>query len=55
MLFSRRKPEMPTAETALQGRAQPIPTAATHHINKRPLKGPYPEGTEIAVFGVGCF
>jgi peptide-methionine (S)-S-oxide reductase len=55
MLFSRRKAEMPTAETALKGRAEAIPTAATHFINGRPLKGPYPEGTETAVFGLGCF
>jgi peptide-methionine (S)-S-oxide reductase len=55
MLFSRRKPEMPTADTALKGRAEPIATAATHFINKRPLQGPYPEGTETAVFGLGCF
>jgi peptide-methionine (S)-S-oxide reductase len=55
MFFSRRKPEMPTAETALKGRAQAIPTAKTHFINNRPLKGPYPEGTETAVFGLGCF
>jgi peptide-methionine (S)-S-oxide reductase len=55
MLFSRRKPEMPTAETALKGRAEPIPTAKTHFISGRPLKGPYPEGTETAIFGLGCF
>jgi peptide-methionine (S)-S-oxide reductase len=55
MFFSRRKPEMPTAESALKGRAEPIRTAATHFINKRSLKGPYPEGTETAVFGLGCF
>jgi peptide-methionine (S)-S-oxide reductase len=55
MLFSRKKPEMPTADTALKGRAQPIPTAATHHINGRPLKGPYPDGMETAIFGLGCF
>jgi peptide-methionine (S)-S-oxide reductase len=55
MFFSRRKPEMPTAETALKGRDQPIPTAVTHFINGRPLKGPYPDGTETAVFGLGCF
>jgi peptide-methionine (S)-S-oxide reductase len=55
MLFSRKKPEMPTADTALKGRSQPIPTAATHHINGRPLKSPYPEGMETAIFGLGCF
>ena len=55
MFFSRKKLEMPTAESALKGRAEPIPTATTHFINKRPLKGPYPEGTETAIFGLGCF
>jgi peptide-methionine (S)-S-oxide reductase len=55
MLFARRKPEMPTAETALKGRAEPIPTAETHYLNKRHLKAPYPEGTATAVFGLGCF
>ena len=46
---------MPTAETALKGRAEPIPTAKAHYLNKQPLKGPYPEGTERAIFGLGCF
>ncbi len=55
MLFARKKSEMPSADTALKGRAEPIPTAKTHHINKRALKGPYPEGLETAVFGLGCF
>ena len=50
MLFARRKSEMPTAETALKGRAEPIPTAATHFLNKRPLKGPYPAGSETGHF-----
>jgi peptide-methionine (S)-S-oxide reductase len=55
MLFSRRKSEMPSPETALKGRAEPIPTAKAHHLNQRALKGPYPEGLETAVFGLGCF
>ena len=55
MLFFRKKLEMPTAETALKGRAETIPTAKTHFINGHPLKGPYPEGTETAIFGLGCF
>jgi peptide-methionine (S)-S-oxide reductase len=55
MLFARKKSEMPTAETALKGRADPIPTAKLHHLNQRPLKGPYPDGLETAVFGLGCF
>jgi peptide-methionine (S)-S-oxide reductase len=55
MFFSRKKLEIPTAETALKGRESAIPTAKTHFVNKRPLKGPYPEGSETAIFGFGCF
>jgi peptide-methionine (S)-S-oxide reductase len=54
MLF-RKSLEMPTQETALPGRAHPIPTAETHFVNGRPLKGPYPDGLETAVFAMGCF
>jgi peptide-methionine (S)-S-oxide reductase len=54
-MFGRKTLEMPTRETALPGRAHPIPTAETHFINGRPLKGPYPEGLETAVFAMGCF
>ena len=55
MLFSRKKLQMPTPETALKGRPTPIPTAATHFVNGRSLKGPYPAGLETAIFGMGCF
>ena len=55
MFFSRKKLEIPTAEAALKGRANPIPTAKSHFISDRPLKGPYPEGSERAIFGLGCF
>jgi peptide-methionine (S)-S-oxide reductase len=55
MFFSRKKLEIPTAETALKGRATAIPTAKSHFISDRPLQGPYPEGTERAIFGLGCF
>jgi peptide-methionine (S)-S-oxide reductase len=53
--LKRKGLSMPTAETALPGRAAPIPTAANHFINGAPLKGPYPEGSEQALFGLGCF
>ncbi len=54
MLF-RKTAEMPTAQSALPGRSQPIPTARTHFVNGQPLQGPYPEGSETAVFAMGCF
>ncbi len=51
----RKDLTLPTAETALPGRADALPTAETHFVNHHALKGPYPEGSEIAVFGLGCF
>ena len=53
--FLSKTARMPTAAEALPGRAQPIATAATHYVNGRPLKGPYPAGSETAIFGMGCF
>jgi peptide-methionine (S)-S-oxide reductase len=47
--------EMPAAGKALPGRASAIPTANEHFVNHHPLKGPYPEGSEKAMFGLGCF
>jgi peptide-methionine (S)-S-oxide reductase len=46
---------LPTADQALPGRAQPIPTSATHFVNGRALQPPFPAGLEEAVFGLGCF
>ena len=49
------------AATAQAGRGAPGPpgadqaTAATHYVNGRALKGPYPPGIEFAIFGMGCF
>jgi len=50
-----KKAAMPDAGKALPGRAEALPTAEAHFVNHRPLKGPYPEGFETAVFGLGCF
>src|SRR5690606_3925073 len=50
-----RKLNLPKPAEALPGRDKPIPTAARHHVSRRPLKGPYPDGMETALFGLGCF
>jgi peptide-methionine (S)-S-oxide reductase len=55
MFTLKKKLAMPSAAEALPGRAQPIPTAKRHFINGHDLKGPYPQGFEKAVFGMGCF
>ena len=54
-LFARKPPNLPAADDALPGRETPVPTAGTHFVNGRSLKGPYPEGLETAIFGLGCF
>ena len=53
MFNLKRKSAMPSATEALPGRATPIPTASKHFLNGHDLKGPYPEGLETAMFGMG--
>jgi peptide-methionine (S)-S-oxide reductase len=54
-MFLFKKAAIPAPGEALPGRATPIPTAARHFVNGRPLQGPYPDGFETAIFGLGCF
>jgi peptide-methionine (S)-S-oxide reductase len=54
-MFARKPLDLPTADEALPGRQSPLPTAETHFVNGRPLKGPYPDGLETAQFAMGCF
>lgn len=53
--FKRKPLSIPTADEALPGRPDPLPTAATHFVTGARLKGPYPDGAEKALFGLGCF
>ena len=53
--LSKHKTAMPTAETALPGRDTPIPVPDRHYVLDAPLRGPFPAGTEQAIFGLGCF
>ena len=54
-IFGFRKTQMVSAEDALPGRSAPMPVPALHEVLHTPLPGPYPEGTEIAEFALGCF
>jgi len=54
-MFERRKTDMPEPENALPGRSQPVEVPPAHFVNGNPLVGPFPDGTESAVFGMGCF
>ncbi len=50
-----KKQTIPTPEEALPGRSQPMQVPNRHYVNGNPLQPPYPEGMEIAMFGLGCF
>lgn len=50
-----KKTEMPEKENALAGRAEPIAVPEAHFVNGHPLKPPFPEGMEMAMFALGCF
>ncbi|KAM3935865.1 peptide methionine sulfoxide reductase MsrA-like [Leptodactylus fuscus] len=49
------KTVLPTAEEALPGRVEALKVAAKHAVNGNSTLEPFPEGLEIAVFGMGCF
>src|SRR5262245_57714512 len=54
MLF-RSKSQMVTEADALPGRTdQTMPVPDRHFVNGQPLQGPWPEGFQTAVFGLGC-
>jgi peptide-methionine (S)-S-oxide reductase len=53
--FSFGQPAMPTPAETLSGRSTPIVTPGTHTILGTPLAGPWPDGTQTAIFGLGCF
>jgi peptide-methionine (S)-S-oxide reductase len=55
MFGFKKLQSVPSPADALPGRSSAIPTARTHFINSRELKGPYPAGLEMAMFGMGCF
>lgn len=53
--FLTKSADMPNQDTALPGRPKPIPTAKEHFVLGTPLKGPFPDGLDQAMFGMGCF
>ena len=56
MWLTRKKAAMPSAAEALPGRDRPaFRLPEKHFVSGRPLQEPYPEGMELAMFGLGCF
>ena len=54
-MFRQHKLQMPTSDQALPGRPDALPVPDHHFVNGNPIVGPWPEGFEQAVFGMGCF
>jgi peptide-methionine (S)-S-oxide reductase len=50
-----KKLHLPGPGEALPGHVRPLRTATRHFVSKRPLKGPYPAGMEMALFAMGNF
>ena len=55
MSWMHRKMLMPAPGEALPGRTDEMPTPDRHFVLGTPLKPPFPDGTERALFGLGCF
>jgi peptide-methionine (S)-S-oxide reductase len=55
MFLANKKLEIPTPEAALPGRSEAMSVPETHFVNGHPLKPPFPEGMQTALFGLGCF
>ena len=47
--------EMPSTAKALAGRTDAIPVPKQHFVNGNRMLEPYPEGCQMAMFGLGCF
>jgi peptide-methionine (S)-S-oxide reductase len=55
-MFRSRKPAIPaSAQDALPGRSTRMPVPDAHFVSGARLLPPFPEGTQIADFGMGCF
>ncbi len=54
-LWSSSKSRMPSPEQALPGRATAVPVPPRHAVLGTPMAPPFPEGMELALFGLGCF
>jgi peptide-methionine (S)-S-oxide reductase len=54
-IFGLHKTRMATAEDALPGRATVMPVPARHEVLGTSLRPPYPAGTQVAEFALGCF
>jgi len=55
MASSSHTLDVPAAEQSLPGRAERMPVTAPHAVLGTPLEPPFPDDTQLALFGLGCF
>ena len=55
MNFMRKSKNLPDPDEALPGRDQKMPVADAHLVTGNSMTGPWPEGVQLAWFGMGCF
>lgn len=55
MFSFRKKAVMPEASAILPGRSTPIAVPEKHAVNGNRIAPPFPEGLQLALFGLGCF
>ncbi len=55
MFGTEKKTAMPTRAEALPGRSERMAVPERHFVTGHSLQPPFPEGMEIALFGLGCF
>jgi peptide-methionine (S)-S-oxide reductase len=49
------KLKIPRPDEALPGRREAMPVPEHHFVNGRRIVPPFPDNTELALFGMGCF
>lgn len=55
MFMFKDKFQMPSPDKALPGREQAMPVSNRHYVKGTPIQPPFPDGTQSALFGLGCF
>lgn len=55
IFFSDKKSEIPSASEALPGRDNAMFIPEHHYVNGAPLSGPFADGLEQLIVGIGCF
>ncbi|XP_029452017.1 mitochondrial peptide methionine sulfoxide reductase isoform X3 [Rhinatrema bivittatum] len=49
------KTQLPSKQEALPDRSHTMRVSAKHHVNGNTMVEPFPEGTQMVIFGMGCF